>query len=453
MVLGQDIQQQIKDLQTETIDSNKIKLLLAIGKNYNRIQPDSAIHYYDLALSLAKSSDFLSYKAALLNQKGVALDFKGDESALSYFAKAKTAFETLKDTIGIGVVEINYGIHYYYRNQYDEALSYYLKAYDFFEKTQSLPLQSKVLNNIAILYRVQGNYERAIEIYRQSLAIKYQIKDSVGIATTFMNMGTAYEYLDNLEQMEVHFEKGLQQYQILKMEDGIAFCQVSMGQAFYNQKQYDKADKYFTAAQPYYQDKQHHRNYGYILQGLGAIANHQKEYQKTIDLLERKLENFQTLGRIDIAESMLKSLALAKNELGESNAAFKYLQAANALKDSLNKEKRIALSEEMQTKFNVEQKNKDLEIASLQLKQQRQQKQLFSFGLLLALLSLLLGAYLLYQKNKNNRLLAQKMPFSTNLCKRKMYWLKPLKSEWKIIWNLFPAYFIYKRNIWRMHLP
>lgn len=395
-------------LAVETIDSNQVKLLRKLADSYQNANPDSAIIFYDKALAICQTPHLLSFNANLLNQKGIALDILGDAKALKIFEESKVIFEQLKDTLGMGRVEINFGVYYHFRSQHDEALLHYFKALEYFEKIENVSYRAKVLNNIAIQYRLKHKFNRAIEIYQQSLDLKEQLKDTVGIATTLTNMAMSYEQLDDKEKMVRLFEKALTYYQLLGLEEGIAHCRMSMGKAYLEQEEYEKAETNLEIAYPFYQKTPHERDYGYVLNYLARIALHKEEYQQTVDLLEPALENIQSRGRWDISQSTFQSLGIANGKLGNYQASFDYLQEANNLKDSIFEEKRMTLSEEMQTKFDVAQKNKDLEIAALKLERESQQKELYSIGLFFAFLSLLFGGYLLYQKNKNNYLLAQK---------------------------------------------
>ena len=81
-LFSQSLDSLIVEYQQEQIDTNRIELLIKIGKKLYGSQPDSAIHYFDMGLDLCKNGDHPSLQAELMHQKGVAIDIKGEEEAL-----------------------------------------------------------------------------------------------------------------------------------------------------------------------------------------------------------------------------------------------------------------------------------------------------------------------------------------------------------------------------------
>jgi len=91
------------------------------------------------------------------------------------------------------------------------------------------------------------------------------------------------------------------------------------------------------------------------------------------------------------------------DRLGNAQLAYDALEEAFALKDTLNSAQRMSLIEEMQTKFSVSEKEKDLEITQLALEGQQKLSRLYKAGLfatvLIALVIAALGMFL-YRSRK-----------------------------------------------------
>ena len=94
--------------------------------------------------------------------------------------------------------------------------------------------------------------------------------------------------------------------------------------------------------------------------------------------------------------------------MGAHEQAFTYMEKANHLKDSVLKRDRLALTEEMQTRFDLAEKDKELLVANLEIEKKNNQQRIYLAAALLGLLLLMAVVYVLYQKNKTNQLLAEK---------------------------------------------
>ena len=406
-------------LEETNTDSTRLQILKSLGDYYQNNKPDSAIICYDEAIKIAKQQSFKAVEIELLQQKGIALDIKGDKEALIYLESAKKGFEEMKDSLGTGRAAINIGIYYHWKSLYDDAMTHYLEAYDIFQQIGDKVYLSRVLNNLAILYRKQEKYNRALEIYEQSLEIKRDIGDSTGVGTALMNMATTYNYMGNKEKMMEYFDASINQYERLNQDENVAYCRMSLGEGLVNHGEYALAEANLEAALEHYQYAKHTRSYGFILANLGVANNQQGEYQNTIDLLEPELDSIRSRGRIEITQSFLNSLSKAKAAMGSYQVALQYLNEATEIKDSMAVEKRVSITEEMQSRFDVAQKEKELLIANLQIEKKNQQQKIYFYWFGIALLLLAGGAYWLYQKSKTNQLLSEKNEIIRNALKEK----------------------------------
>lgn len=398
----------LQRLKTETGSANQITLLQQIGDRYSTKQPDTAIVFYNQAIQKCNSRDLLAIKAGLLNKKGKILTKKGDDNAISIFSNAKECYTELGDTLGIAQAEKSKGIAYFYQKKFDESLTHYGIALTLYEKIGNPANQAKVLNNIAVLYRMDEKYDRAIDIYQQSLVLKEDLKDSIGIGTTLMNLGSLYVDAEEKALFEAHIEKASTIFKAKKNKALTAKCNLAYGRGLLQFEDWAAAKIYLQEAFTYYQDQPHNHYYEVTLNQLGRIAMHEKDFERAISLFETGLAQNRKNGRRVMIEAHLRSLSLAKFELKEYQSAYLYLEEAYALQDSNRMEKRDILTQELQTKFDVQQKDAALKIKNLELAEQRKSKK--TFMLICGLLSLLLlnGLYTIFQKNKHNKLLSAK---------------------------------------------
>ena len=103
-----------KELSETTIDSQQVKIYKQLGDFYQEQQPDSAIFFYDQALDIIdQQADLFYLSPEIYNQKGIALDWKGDLQAILSYQKAVDGFNQLNNTLGAGRATQNIGISYH----------------------------------------------------------------------------------------------------------------------------------------------------------------------------------------------------------------------------------------------------------------------------------------------------------------------------------------------------
>ena len=389
-------------------DSSAIVSLIGLGNHFKSTNSDSAIVYYDKALALCNKEEFISYKAEALLQKAVIFDLKGDSTALDLYALARNEFKVIDENVGIGRVELNLGAWYYYQGDYHKALEQYLMALEIFRKENDEKLISRTLNNLGVLYRQQKKYERAIDIYQQSIEIKESLGDEVGIVTSLMNLGSVYSFIGEEEKFRENYQKAYSKVETLDDKELLAELNTSFGQGLTLFKRNTEAKIYLEKAFSFYKDYPQKRRYEIVINLLGKAYMEAENYHEAIALFEIALERNRQTNRKIMINSHLSRLANAQHKVGLHEEAYLSMLEAYRVNDMIATERQVSITEEMQAKFDLKEKDEALKFQKLETDKQKQSKQLLI--LIISFISLLLftGAYSLYQKNKHNRLLKEK---------------------------------------------
>jgi len=419
-------------LNTPKIDSQQVKTYKILGDFYQEGQPDSAIFFYDSALNIIhKNASLFPFAPEIYNQKGIALDWKGDLAAIAVYEKSIEGYTQLKNTLGIARVTQNIGISYHFQGLHDQAIEYYLQAYQLFEQLDNKQQLAKNLNNIAVIYRVQKDYNRAIQIYEQSLTLKKELGDLEGYATTLMNLGSTYQFTGNQVLCIDYFEQAILQLEQLDNPELLAVCQLSFAEGLLKYKRTIQAKKNLEKALAYFKKMPHKRRYLYCNNLLAKIALKEGDYPLAKELYE--LVRLQSKLRFRKELEFNSSLGLAKTnfQLQNYKEAYLILEETRLLKDSLTTENRLKLSEEMRTKFDVHQKDAELKIQQLELSQQKKSKEGYMLGMSLVSLLLLNLIYTLFQKNRHNHSLSQKNKIIQKALKEKELLLKEIHHRVK----------------------
>ena len=110
-------------------DTNRLKAIHSISRNYLNNNPDSAIILAQKELAFAKKTNQKKYQANAFNIIGTAYKNKGDyANSLENYLMTYKIREEMGDKQGVGLVYSNIGNVYYLQADYPKALEYYFKG-------------------------------------------------------------------------------------------------------------------------------------------------------------------------------------------------------------------------------------------------------------------------------------------------------------------------------------
>ncbi|MBC7774408.1 MAG: tetratricopeptide repeat protein [Phycisphaerae bacterium] len=354
-------------------------------------------------LNYAKGlSLFIFYKASALDILG-----RGQES-IPLFEEGLLTAKKQGDEQAAADYHINLGTAHHSLGHLDKSLQNFLAAYEIYKRTGHSESLSKVLNNIGIVYRTQGKYERAEEIYKESLTLKQQLKDTLGTAATYQNLAALYSTTARKEEAILNAKKALAIYENLHRPDDVAGCHSLLGQVFYNVGNLPEAKAELQKAVAGYAETPNVEYGPSTYQLLGTIAANEEDFPTAEKYLRKGLEMARQFGQGERIFEILKELSKVEHALGKDANAYASLQEAAILRDSAVEKNRLSLMEEMQTKFDVAQKDSDLKINQLDLKQRTLERNWLIAGAgLLGLLSFAIFFGLRSRIRANKKIAAQ----------------------------------------------
>jgi signal transduction histidine kinase len=345
---------------------------------------------------------FLFYKASTLDIAG-----RGKE-AIPVFEEGLRLAQKNGDSKGVANYQTSIGTAYYTLGDLDKALQYLLAAYPVYKELGLQKNLSKVLNNIGIIYRTQGKRARAEEIYKESLAIKQALRDTLGMAASYQNLASVLSTSDRESEMLGYLGQALAIYEKHQRAADAAGCYSLLGQIHFNFNRLAEAKTALLKAKSQYDQKPSAEYSSNVYRLLGSIAALQAQPLQAEAYLLESLKWARQFGQRERAWDILNELSKAQQQLGKSAAAYRSLREAYAIRDSVTEEKRLALMEEMQVKFDVAQKDSDLKINQLSLLQRTLERNWLLAGAgLLGLLSLAIFVGLRSRIRANKKIAAQ----------------------------------------------
>lgn len=318
------------------------------------------------------------------------------------------------------------GLGYFRKGIFGLSLKAYQEALKYFEKEKRSDQAARVYLNIAHVYQAQKDYRRAQENAFKAIKVYEAQKDSARIAATYQVISSIYRETNNFLKAEEYLDNSIEILLKLNRIDEYATSLSLKGSLFLVQKRYPEAQLLFQKSIELYKSVNDLSNQAIANENLGETFYLSGETEKSILHYSIALRIFEQIGsQTDMAyERMRIALPLAK--LGRFKEAEGHLQAAEkyflaeqlndylaelyeikfkvfrfqgkheeallsfekfvALKDSLTKIQNKNEIIRLQSEFEAEKKEQQIDL--LKLKQAQAEAELSNRNLLIYLLAI-----------------------------------------------------------------
>lgn len=442
-------------------DTLKIKLLNEIGHEY--ITSDSALatQYASDALNLSLKINYKPGEMNAHNVLGLVLYYSSSyDGALEHHEISRKIAEQLKDKSKLAVALNNIGLVYDDRTEYNKALKYYMESLALAENSEKGKWQmGSTLNNIALIYQTQGKYEDALAFHNRSLKIKKEINNRKGVGSSLHNIGLVYKLMGEYEKSLEYYFLALTVRKENNDENGTALTLNNIGSVFESQGLFNKAFVYFEQSLEIRKKLKDRYGLAISLFSMGSNYCSRNQYEKGFDYYNKALQIGKEIGSKDLLERGYESMALASANQKNYQKAFEYQTLLMAVKDSIYNAESSRQLNELQTKYESEKKQKEIElltkndeIQELQLNKNKLWMVVLISTILVVLLlaGLLFNRYKMKQKandlleHQNTEITQQKKEItdSINYAKRIQESILPPADHWK---KILPQSFIFYR--------
>jgi signal transduction histidine kinase/tetratricopeptide (TPR) repeat protein len=315
------LQQQLK--KKAVPDSTQVHLLLEISMKYQSFQTDSAMAYAVESLEKSRTMQYTKGEAdALLHIGRLKRDQDNDADALSEMFSALKLYRSINDHVQI----------------------------------------ANALNDISIIYATSGDFRKSLEYFEQALKIFQQMGDAKGESYALNNIGTIYQELDDDAKAKEYFLRSLKIKEKNHDLYGISRGYTNLGSIAEEEKQLDEALRYYQKADSIYQKTKDIKAEATNLIAAGRVKEKQGKKEEARTYAMKALEKGQQVNALSTMLSACELLSSLEEERGKFKAALQYQKLYNQIADSLNNENHRANLEELKTRFNVEEKEREIEL-------------------------------------------------------------------------------------------
>lgn len=399
-------------LSTNAGERKKADLYLEIS---NRLKNDTARsnEYALKAFQLAtKNKDVRQQARAMFNLGENLYNSSDYQLAIPYYQNALTSYTFVKDTSSMVNCHKLIGLCYFYLDQGDKAISNFIEGMRICENDPKN--MAKLLSNLAMTHTRMKNMNDAIFDYRKSLVINASIQNYEGMAVNYNGLGEIYKILNKPDSALANYRKAKNlnyknEFQAITLSNmaGIYMnLPDSMGKAIECLK--DSWSMFRKLGKLQYEAE--------FKQGIGLILYKQGKYKPAIVALNESIvlnDKFKRGFKIKTTSNNLLSKVYEKT--GDYKTSLKHMKLYIQYADSMAQKEKYDQLATLEKRYETERKENQIaklkaqqELTMVQLRKNKQLKQLgMTAAMLLLLLVLFVGQKYL-DKMKSNRLLEEK---------------------------------------------
>jgi len=235
----------LENLLETVADSQRVDVLNELAFMHKGISPGKIIEYGKQALELAEELEYLNGKDVALRNIGSGYFFLSDyDKALSNYLESLKIMESISDKSGIAECFHSLGNIYLEIKKYNKALEYYQKSLDIKNKFGDKISIAATLNNIGIIFLNLGENTKAMDYHQKSLQLKKEAGDSIGISYSLNNIGFVYFNKNNFNKALEYYYKSLDIRQTIGSKKEIAVSLYNIGEAYVKLNDFSKAVYY-----------------------------------------------------------------------------------------------------------------------------------------------------------------------------------------------------------------
>jgi two-component system sensor histidine kinase UhpB len=434
-------------------DTSQAALLKRIAIQFFYLSDyENAKIYAQLLLKFSTKIDNKKGMSDGYNLLGTILMKKDNyDSAYYYMSLAVKMKQQSKDTAGVISCFINLAYLFRIQGQYDSSLRFFQDALPLSEQLKNTELLGKVISGIAAIYYSQGSYAPALEYYLRALKLAESIDDKITVAGITGNIGLVYESMGQPKLALPYHFRALALKSQAGNKDGAAFSLENIGTVYEGMKQYDSAIYYYnrslTLCNEIESNKLAASNLGHISHVFivserpdSALFYNSKEYSiqkeignregmmfslknegdiylmlvkkdntnvlKAIRALREALSIAEAIGRKSSRLLIYQSLAKSYAAMNDHRTAFEYQVKYSDLHDSLKNETFSNQIAEMQTKYETEKKQTEINLLNTEKRistMELAKRQTLNYSLAAIVFLILISSVFIYRNVQKKR--------------------------------------------------
>ncbi len=277
----------------------------------------------------------------------------------------------------------------------EEALDAYFMSGEAARKANFIKGEGTAYSAIADIYAVSNNHTNARTYYSKAIATLRQSKDSVAIATSISNAGDEFLNSKIYDSALLYFRESEIIFERVNYLIGKAYSLGNIGMVYANIGENNLAEKNINEAIRILEESEDYYPICVYLISMSDIYLQKGDDRTAMSYAMRSLKLAEQYGlKEQISDANLK-LSELYERAGNTGESFRYYKNHIAYRDSVNNIKSVQKMADLRTDFEVSKKQVEVDLLSLQKRNQR----IVVIATTIALVLIFLLAIGLYRRN------------------------------------------------------
>ncbi|NJM93804.1 MAG: tetratricopeptide repeat protein [Cytophagales bacterium] len=342
----------------------KAKAFNELYKEYRNNQPEKALEYAQQALAVARRIDYRRGEASALNNIGVSLRNKGE---------------------------------------YEQALDHYYQALKILEEENDEEGLALTLANIGTIYSIKRNFRKARENFEESLLLFEALKDTARLIGIFSNIGNAWLEEGNPQEALQFYIQATELYRLFAQKEKAFDPMTNIGHIYFNRQEYAQALEFYRQSLEIEENNQNHFGQANALMNIGVVYRAMKDLHKALLYVRRAMEIASALEDKPLLSHSYLVASEIYMDMGDPVLAYSFLKEHTKIADELYSEETNRRIAELETAFEFEKKEKEIELLQQENKIQslknRNNRIAIGAGIVFTLF-LLVAMYLIFRQSQ-----------------------------------------------------
>lgn len=339
----------------------------ATGQVTNETQRDEA-EFYLYNGSTDSFNKFPVTEESVDSLLSIGFDHLNRDSGISFQAArhAETIAEELQYKRGLAGVFNLLGNNYLDFGDHEMANSYYIKAIRMEEELGNERGVASALNNLSLIYVEQEDFETAAEYLEQSINAWKTLDDDYNSLLSTNNLGVIHRRQGNYEKALDYFWETSKRSILRAEPDSLSYiiATLNIGNTYRNMENYNRAKIHLDTALDYLirHELTSHKIFTYLV--MGNLYKDTGQPQQALDYTLKGLELAKSEGMREKVKEAHQLMASIYESIGDYALAYHHFQLFHQHADSLQSMQRGEKISELQARFDVEQKDREIKILS-----------------------------------------------------------------------------------------
>ncbi len=280
---------------------------------------------------------------------------------------------------------------YTYMESYNQAIQYCVQSLRIKESLSIATGKEITLNTMGLIYQELGTEEKARAYFYSALEVATTNDNAYNIATTHSNIGNFFLSINKNDSAIYHFQSALDIDSNSGDSTGLAYSFFDLAKVYRQQRNVAATEEYLLKATQLAQQQQMPELTARISLEIGDFYMDLSQYEQAIIHLKNSLAIAQKISSTAILNEIYQKLAKYYDLIGDKDNALVYMRLYMLETEKKYREENVKSIAEIETLYNIEKKQKEIDL----LKKENDIKELQADQRRFILLSLGAGSLLL----------------------------------------------------------